>query len=56
MAIVSSGYSNDPVLANYQKFGFKEVVAKPYSLEDIAEVLDRVILQEGKVINVPLND
>ncbi|HEX3015658.1 MAG TPA: ATP-binding protein [Desulfobacteria bacterium] len=42
-AIVSSGYSTDPVMSNYQKFGFKAVVAKPYSMEELAETLEQII-------------
>jgi PAS domain S-box-containing protein len=38
-AIVSSGYSNDPVMASYRDFGFCGVVAKPYAIEDLEEVL-----------------
>ncbi len=42
-AIVSSGYSNDRVLANHCAFGFVGVVAKPYRLEELGEVLSQVI-------------
>lgn len=38
-AIVSSGYSSDPVLANYRAHGFCGVVAKPYEIDDLARVL-----------------
>jgi PAS domain S-box-containing protein len=38
-AIVSSGYSSDPVLANYREHGFCGVAAKPYELGDLARVL-----------------
>ncbi len=42
-AIVSSGYSADPVMADYEKYGFAGVVSKPYSLRDLAAVLHGVI-------------
>jgi PAS domain S-box-containing protein len=45
-AIVSSGYSNDPVMANYTKYGFKDVVAKPYRIEDLRAVINRVMISE----------
>ena len=43
-AIVSSGYSNAPVLANYKNYGFKGIIAKPYMIEEIAEVLHNACL------------
>ena len=45
-AIVVSGYSNDPVLANYEAYGFKGRVAKPFNLVDLSIVLNSV-LQES---------
>lgn len=39
VAIVSSGYSNDPIMANYEKFGFRGVAAKPFRLHDLAEAI-----------------
>lgn len=36
---VSSGYSNDPVMSNCQSYGFQGVVRKPYTLEEITEVI-----------------
>jgi PAS domain S-box-containing protein len=42
-AIVSSGYSNDPVMANYQQFGFKAVVEKPYSINELTRTIEDVI-------------
>jgi CheY-like chemotaxis protein len=41
-AIVSSGYSMDPVMANYKEFGFKGVLAKPFKIEDIMRVLNQI--------------
>ena len=42
-AIISSGYSHDPVMADPKTFGFLEKIKKPYLKEDLAEVLYRVI-------------
>ena len=42
-AIVSSGYSNDPVLANYKEFGFSGVILKPYKIEELSRVLGQLI-------------
>ena len=38
-AIVSSGYSNDPIMADYTKYGFSGVVPKPYSMEKLSETV-----------------
>lgn len=42
-AIVSSGYAKDPIMANYQQHGFKDVVPKPYKIEELSRVLAEVI-------------
>ncbi|MBN2532762.1 MAG: PAS domain S-box protein [Spirochaetales bacterium] len=38
-AIVSSGYSNHPVVANYRIYGFKNVIRKPFTLYELSKVL-----------------
>ena len=43
-AIVCSGYSNDPVLANYREYGFLGVLPKPFSLQDLDTQLRRVLM------------
>jgi len=42
-AVVVSGYSNDPVLANYRDFGFLGRIGKPFRPKDLARVLDDVL-------------
>ena len=42
-AIVSSGYSEDGILANFRKYGFKEMLAKPYILDDLLQIVSRVL-------------
>ena len=43
-AIVSSGYSNDPIMSNYEDYGFCGVVPKPYSKAQLADVLNNVLV------------
>lgn len=42
-AIVSSGYSEDPVMAEFRKYGFCGVIAKPYEAEQLSRALSDVI-------------
>jgi CheY-like chemotaxis protein len=41
-AIVSSGYSQDPVMANCTKYGFCGVLRKPYTLEELIETFEMI--------------
>ena len=41
--VVASGYSTDPVLANYKKYGFKAIATKPYTVEKIKQVIDKAL-------------
>jgi PAS domain S-box-containing protein len=43
-AIVVSGYANDPIMANYKKYGFCGVLAKPYETQELDETLQKVIM------------
>ena len=47
-AIVSSGYSDDPVVANYGDYGFKNTLSKPYELETISSILHSLLCSENK--------
>jgi two-component system cell cycle sensor histidine kinase/response regulator CckA len=46
-AIVSSGYSEDPVMSEYKKHGFNAIVSKPYQYEDLCEVIRKVIEEDS---------
>jgi PAS domain S-box-containing protein len=43
-AIVSSGYSNDPIMSDFKKYGFRGVVAKPYKVKELSEELHKVMM------------
>ncbi len=42
-AIVSSGYSDDPVMANFAEYGFDGVVSKPYTIHKLGDTLRKVL-------------
>jgi PAS domain S-box-containing protein len=42
-AIVSSGYSNDPIMSDFEKYGFRGVATKPYRIEKLSWVLHDVL-------------
>ena len=44
-AIVSSGYSGDPVLANFRAHGFCGIVPKPYRLADLASAVRNALAE-----------
>lgn len=50
-AIVSSGYANDPVISDYEKYGFCGVVVKPYRFDDLLVELDRIIEKRQLSLN-----
>jgi CheY-like chemotaxis protein len=41
--IVSSGYSDDPVMSKFREYGFDGILVKPYKVEDLAAVIHRVL-------------
>ncbi|MBN1227934.1 MAG: PAS domain S-box protein, partial [Deltaproteobacteria bacterium] len=42
-AIVSSGYAHEPILSEYEKYGFKGVIIKPYEIKELGDVLHGVL-------------
>ncbi len=41
--VVSSGYSSDPVMSNYQDYGFDGVIAKPFQANSLSLVLRQAL-------------
>ncbi|MFO7626219.1 MAG: PAS domain-containing protein [Candidatus Fermentibacteraceae bacterium] len=46
-AFVSSGYSNNPIMANHERFGFVGVIAKPYHLDQLGDTILNYLAAEG---------
>jgi PAS domain S-box-containing protein len=44
--LVSSGYSNDPVMANHGDYGFCGTIVKPFQLNELKQIL-RNLIDEG---------
>jgi CheY-like chemotaxis protein len=45
--IVVSGYAQDPVVTRYREHGFKGVIGKPFTLQELRSTLDSVIVAPG---------
>lgn len=42
-AIVSSGYTHDPIMADFGRYGFKGVLPKPYKVRELSVVVHQVM-------------
>jgi CheY-like chemotaxis protein len=42
-AIISSGYSNDPVVQNFSDYGFSQRLAKPYKIDELKNILEQLM-------------
>ncbi len=40
-AIVASGYSTDPIMSNYENYGFKGIIRKPYNGVELSQALQQ---------------
>ncbi|MGL1936220.1 MAG: response regulator [Fibrobacterales bacterium] len=41
-AIVTSGYSNDPVMEQYSQYGFKAILSKPFSIDELLKTIAEI--------------
>jgi two-component system cell cycle sensor histidine kinase/response regulator CckA len=46
--VVSSGYSNDPIMAEYSNFGFCATLVKPYTLAEIVQAMSKLLSGASK--------
>ena len=42
-AVVSTGFSNDPVVLDFASYGFSGKLTKPYKINDMKKVLEQLI-------------
>ena len=42
-AILSSGFTYDPIILNFDAYGFCATISKPYNMEELREILHKVI-------------
>jgi CheY-like chemotaxis protein len=45
--IVSSGYSEAPVMSHFAEYGFDAVIVKPWTVKEMSEVLRRVLVADS---------
>jgi PAS domain S-box-containing protein len=42
-AVVSSGYANNPIMADYRAHGFSACISKPYTVNELSNVLKNIV-------------
>jgi PAS domain S-box-containing protein len=48
-AIVSSGYTNDPIMKDFKEYNFSGVITKPFDVDELVRVIESV-LADGPII------
>ncbi len=46
-AVISSGYADDPIIKDFRKYGFADAIAKPYTMEQLKELLNKLGNKSG---------
>ncbi len=41
--VISSGYSNDPIMSNHQDYGLKGIIPKPYRIAEFKKTVDQLL-------------
>jgi PAS domain S-box-containing protein len=50
-AIVASGYAQDPVVTNFREYGFKGVIAKPFTLQELNQTLNLAMVPSTRTVH-----
>lgn len=53
-AIASSGYANDPIMAHFQDYGFSACLNKPFTSENLKQVLSQLIQKKIRTHENPI--
>ncbi|MHB9025735.1 MAG: CHASE4 domain-containing protein [Armatimonadota bacterium] len=48
-AVVTSGYSNDPVMSDYAAYGFQGMLVKPFQVDDLQTLVSQLLTSERTV-------
>jgi PAS domain S-box-containing protein len=51
--VVASGYSNDPIMSDYRNYGFRGRLVKPFTIQNLSQVLSAVIPTGSSSTTVP---
>jgi len=51
VAIATSGYSNDPVMSDFKSYGFTDTIAKPFRIQEIADVVKRSLAKKSRPVS-----
>ena len=47
-AIICTGYAHDPIVTNYDDYGFKGALTKPHKINDLKEALEKILPDPGE--------
>ncbi len=41
--LVSSGYSNDPIMTNFSEYGFRGLIEKPFDMHSLQQAIEAIL-------------
>jgi PAS domain S-box-containing protein len=49
-AIVSSGYTNDPIIKDFKEYNFSGVITKPFDVDELVRVIESVLADGPRIL------